>query len=251
MCAERPSCRPSKSPPILHSHSRYSVLSLLVSVSLNKHKPAARRPTCEWWDSFTLAVSVWNSLCHFTYRPVFTKSCNCDRSGLLFSLNQLTKMLIAWDVYIQSYKCCVTVCVCVIWDECSMTVPLQCVWSGTNAAWLYRYSVYVWSGTTAAWLYRYSVYVWSGTIAAWLYRYSVYVWPGTNAAWLYRYRASFVIAYFNYSPSREQEEGSVEINRNYSPFFTNLFLSVSVSLCSSNCEMKILFTGNDERGFKN
>jgi len=56
------------------------------------------------------------------------------------------------------------------------------------------------------------------------------LWSGTNAAWLYRYRASFVDAYFNYLPSHEQGEGSVEINRNYFPFFTNLFLSVCLSL---------------------
>jgi len=68
-----------------------SVLSWLLTLLLNKHQPAARRPTCDWWYSFTLTVSVWNSICCFTYGLVFTKSCTCDRSGLSFSLNQLTK----------------------------------------------------------------------------------------------------------------------------------------------------------------
>lgn len=173
-------------PPILHSHSWYSVLSWLLTGSLNKHKPAARRFTCEWWDSFTLMVSVWNSVRHFTYRPVYTKSCNCDRSGLSFSLNQITK-----DAHC-----------------------LRCVHSELQ---MLRYCVY-----------------------------------NSDLGRMQHDRiapellSSMFISITH--PHMNRKKG-LEINRNYPPFFTNLFLSVSlfvpriVKWGSS--------TGNDERGFKN
>jgi hypothetical protein len=63
------------------AHDTRSVLSWSQNVSLNKHKPAARRPTCEWWDSFTLTASVWNSVCRFTYRPVLESPVTVTAQG--------------------------------------------------------------------------------------------------------------------------------------------------------------------------